>query len=92
MIDVKLSRPGLVVLADVHYPGWRLTVDGRPAVILRTNRLMSGAAVAAGSHRIVYIYEPLSVTLGCLLTLLGIAALAGLVAWARRSATAGGRR
>ncbi len=92
VIDVQLNRPGLVVLADVHYPGWRLTVDGRPAVILRTNRLMRGAAVAAGNHRLVYTYDPFSVKIGFFLTLLGIAALAGLVAWARRSVPPGDRR
>ena len=34
--------PGLVVLADVDYPGWRLSIDGRTARILRVNGLMRG--------------------------------------------------
>ena len=49
-----LKTPGLVVLADMYYPGWRLTVDGRPAEILRTNGAMRGALVGAGEHRLVY--------------------------------------
>ena len=29
----SLERPGLVILADTYYPGWRLTIDGKPAPI-----------------------------------------------------------
>ncbi|HEX8203587.1 MAG TPA: hypothetical protein VF590_24135, partial [Isosphaeraceae bacterium] len=60
-LEARLDRPGLVVLADVFYPGWTLTIDGHPAPILRANRLMRGAAVAAGTHRLVYTYRPDSV-------------------------------
>ena len=28
------TRPGLVVLSDVYYPDWRLSIDGRPACIV----------------------------------------------------------
>ena len=52
-----LRSPGLVVLADVFYPGWTLTVDGRPAEVLRTNRAMRGVALTAGTHRLVYRYR-----------------------------------
>ena len=45
-IDVSLRQPGIVILSDVFYPGWNLTIDGQPAEILRANRLMRGAAVA----------------------------------------------
>ena len=34
----SLDRPGLVILADTFYPGWRLTIDGRTAPIYRANR------------------------------------------------------
>ncbi len=41
----------MVILADVYYPGWELTIDGKPAPIYPVNRLMRGAAVTAGTHR-----------------------------------------
>ncbi len=56
-----------------YYPGWTLQIDGKSAPILRTNRLMRGAAVAAGTHRLVYRYDPLSFRLGGLVSLLSIA-------------------
>ena len=73
-----LDRPGLVILADVYYPGWTLTIDGRPAPILRANRLMRGAAVESGTHRLVYTYRPGSFRLGALISLGGLIAAAGL--------------
>ena len=78
-----LERPGLVILADTYYPGWNLTIDGQPAPIYRTNRLMRGAAVKAGRHALVYTYNPASVRIGAMLSIAGLIALAGLIPWAR---------
>ncbi len=58
MLEVSLDSPGLVVLADVDYPGWELAIDGKPAPIYRVNGVMRGAAVSAGRHRLVYTYAP----------------------------------
>jgi hypothetical protein len=77
-LEARLQRPGIVVLADVDYPGWTLEIDGRPAEILRTNRLMRGAAVTAGTHRLVYTYDPLSFRAGGVISLLSIALSLGL--------------
>jgi Bacterial membrane protein YfhO len=83
-LRAHLDRPGLVILADVFYPGWTLTIDGRPAPILRANRLMRGAAVGAGTHRLVYSYRPVSFRLGVLVSLGGLAAAAALGLRSRR--------
>ena len=84
-LDVTLERPGIVVLADVYYPGWSLTVDEKPTPILRANRMMRGAAVESGRHHLIYEYWPRSFTIGRLLSLLGFGALAALLAWSLRS-------
>ncbi len=78
VLDVTLDQPGLVVLADVYYPSWRLTIDGKPAPIYRTNRLMRGAAVTSGKHRLVYTYHPRSFKVGSWISTAGLAALAVL--------------
>jgi len=83
VLDARLARPGLVILADVFYPGWKLTIDGRPAPILRANRLMRGAAVAEGNHRLVYTYDPASFKIGAALSLGGLITLAALGVRAR---------
>jgi hypothetical protein len=80
-LEAALERPGIVVLADVFYPGWTLAIDGRPAAIYRANRMMLGAAVAAGRHRLDYSYRPASFRVGLVVSGLGLAALVGLVVW-----------
>jgi hypothetical protein len=75
-LDARLVRPGLVVLADIYYPGWRLTIDGAEAPIYRANRMMRGAAVRSGKHHLVYTYEPRSFLIGGRISSAGLAALA----------------
>ena len=74
VLEVNLESPGLVILADVYYPGWELTVDGKPAPVYRVNGLMRGAAVTKGSHRLVYTYAPRSFRAGLLVSIGGLAA------------------
>ena len=74
-LEVSLESPGLVILADVYYPGWELTIDGKPAPIYRVNRLMRGAAVPPGTHHLVYSYAPQSFRIGAVLSILGLGAL-----------------
>ncbi len=77
-IEADLERPGLVVLADVYYPGWSLTIDGKSAPIYQVNRLMRGAAVEAGNHHLVYTYSPRSFRMGRIVSLVGFGLLAAL--------------
>ena len=78
-LKATLKHPGIVVLSDILYPGWRLKIDGRPAPILRTNRMMRGAAVKAGEHTLVYVFDPLSFRIGITVTVLALLTLAVLL-------------
>ena len=71
-MTANLKSPGLVILADIYYPGWELTVDGVPTPVERVNRAMRGAFVSAGTHKLTYVYRPISVKLGAVLSALGI--------------------
>jgi hypothetical protein len=75
-LEASLESPGLVILADVYYPGWELAIDGKPAPIHVVNRLMRGAAVPAGTHRLVYSYAPRSFLVGRVVSILGLGVLA----------------
>jgi len=75
-LEVTLESPGLVILADVYYPGWSLTIDGKSAPIYQVNRLMRGAAVSPGAHRLVYSYTPRSFQVGRIVSVVGLCVLA----------------
>jgi len=88
-LDCNLASAGMVVLSDVYYPGWKLTVDGEPAPVYRANRLMRGAAVPAGTHKLVYTFEPMSFRIGLILSVVSIISAASLaVFFTARPATA----
>jgi hypothetical protein len=74
-IDANLASPGLVVLADIYYPGWELTIDGEKAPIYRVNRMMRGALAPSGKHHLVFTYRPLSFRVGLACTVAGLAIL-----------------
>jgi hypothetical protein len=74
-LTTTLEVPGMVILSDIDYPGWELAIDGRPAPIYRVNLAMRGAAVEAGTHRLVYSFRPRSFLIGRIVSLIGLAAL-----------------
>lgn len=66
-IDVQLVQPGLVVLADTFYPGWRAWVDDVPTPIYPANLLFRAVHVPAGRHRIRMRYASRAARYGVLL-------------------------
>jgi hypothetical protein len=91
-LETELSQPGYVVLVDSWDPGWRATVDGRPAPLLRANVAFRAVPVPAGRHVIEQRYRPRSVVLGLLISLVSLAVALTLGRSPGRSAGATGRR
>jgi Bacterial membrane protein YfhO len=71
------QRRSLLVLTDVHFPGWEVSVDGRPAKLERVDYLLRGVMVPAGRHTVEFRYVPASFRAGWILSILGLLALLG---------------
>ncbi len=73
LIKATVDKPGILVLAESAYPGWRVTVDGVEQRCLKLNYLFQGVELDKGNHQIKFSYRPkyfsvfLSVSLGSLL-------------------------
>ncbi len=81
---VDLNEASVLVLADLDYPGWSVTVDGHAAESLRIDNLFRGVRLESGSHRVAWSYQPRSVLIGAVIsvvTLLMLAALAHVRFW-----------
>ena len=80
------QSPGLLVLTDVHYPGWKATVDGREVPIERVDYLLRGVPIPAGTHEVEFRYEPASFRAGWIISAVSTLAvlIALLVGWRRR--------
>jgi hypothetical protein len=79
------SQRSLLVLSDVFYPGWKVTVDGHPAPVERVDYLLRGVPLAPGTHRVEFRYQPASFRAGWIVSLLAtLTVLAvALVGWRR---------
>jgi hypothetical protein len=93
-VEIEAQSPGvaLLVLSDTHFPGWRATVNGEPAEILRANGLYRAVRVGRGRQRVVFEYVPESLRVGGALSLGSLLSLSavGVVAWRRRRVARGG--
>lgn len=90
---VDLVRPGLLVLSEAYYPGWRAwrhTGRGLEELpVYRTNRIVRGVWLPAGRHEVWWRYEPASFRRGAVISLtawLLVAGAAGALRLGRRRA------
>lgn len=65
------DAPGVVVFSEVYADGWTVTVDGKPAELLRANHALRSVAVPAGTHTIAMTYAPHSLRIGLILSGIG---------------------
>lgn len=62
----------LAVFSEIYYPaGWNCYIDGKATEALRANYILRGVVVPAGSHKIEWKFEPVSVNRGNNLAMFG---------------------
>jgi hypothetical protein len=71
-VNVDDDRGGTLVLLDLAYPGWKVSIDGAPANPLVFEETFRAVDVRAGRHEVVWKYEPASATWGALISGLAI--------------------
>jgi hypothetical protein len=88
LVKATLGGNGLLVLADMWYPGWRAYVDGAEQPIYRVYHAFRGVYVPAGSHTVEFVYQPTAIASGAIVSVASLTALLVAV----RLATRGRRR
>ncbi|HEU0007199.1 MAG TPA: YfhO family protein, partial [Terriglobia bacterium] len=68
-IEAQVESEGFLVLSDVHYSGWKASVDGRPVKILQANAVFRGIPPGPGRHTIDFHFRPRSVYVGAVVSL-----------------------
>lgn len=59
---IESKKGGVVVFAEIYYPGWTATIDGQPAELGRVNYILRALNVKAGKHTVVLDFHPTSIS------------------------------
>lgn len=73
LVSVTAEKDGLLVLSDVHYPGWRAFVNNEETSILRVNGLVRGVLVRKGVSQVLFLYSPASFKAGAAASFVALA-------------------
>jgi len=84
-VDVYITRPAMLALTEIWYPGWEAFVDGEPAPLYRVNYLQRGIWLERGTHHVELVFLPRAWKVGAIISAFswGIIILA-VLGWAVR--------
>jgi hypothetical protein len=75
-IVLELDKPApagsMLVVSENYYPGWKATVDGKPAPLVRTDYSLMGVVLPAGARRVELTFSSAPYERGKMLTLFAL--------------------
>jgi hypothetical protein len=74
IVRCRLGEAGILVLSDTYYPGWRVTLDGRPGRVLRADYAFQGVPLGRGEHTVSFSYRPAPFRLGAAVSIIALCA------------------
>jgi len=85
LIETSNDGPGLLVMSDNYYPGWRAFIDGQRTAVLRANRTMRAVQIPSGDHVVSFEFLPQSFVIAGYVSIGGaVLVVAGLILSATR--------
>ncbi len=67
-VEVNLSAPGIIILSEIDYPGWKVSANGKTVENLRAFGLLRAVSLPRGTWAIVWEYSPMSVQIGLIIS------------------------
>jgi hypothetical protein len=68
-VTTDAPAPALLVLSEVYYPaGWKAFIDGAETEIYRTDYILRSVLIPAGTHEVVFSFDPPMYRAGWILT------------------------
>ena len=78
-LDATLPRAADIVLTDVHYPGWRASVNGRRQPIQTAFEVVRSVRGERGTNHAQFAYRPTAFLVGAFITLSAIGFIAAVL-------------
>ena len=70
--EIISDGPGLLVLSELAYPGWRAWIDGELTDVVVVEDLFRAVELGPGQHQVVFAYRPRSLFWGLGLLLIAL--------------------
>lgn len=70
-LSVTTNGPGLLVLSEIAYPGWRVFVDNTPTTLDVYQDLLRAVKLEVGTHEVKFVFQPVSFYIGLVLSMIG---------------------
>lgn len=84
VIEAITDAPGMLVLTDAFYPGWKASIDGKATEIYRANFHFRAVLLPPGSHTVEFTYQPSAFYAGIALFALLLIGGAALLIFSRK--------
>jgi len=75
VLQTESPPESFLVTSDIYYPGWQATIDGQPTPLYRTDYVLRGISLPAGSHKVRFEYHPQPFYTGMTVTILSLLTL-----------------
>ncbi|HKX31895.1 MAG TPA: YfhO family protein [Blastocatellia bacterium] len=83
VIETESDQAAVLVVSELHYPGWRAMMDGEKTQIHQTDYLLRGVFVEPGKHTVEMSYQAPGLRTGALVSLATLLLIGGLIVFTR---------
>lgn len=74
-IKTQTNKQAVLFLSDNYYPGWHAFIDEKETTIYRADYSFRSVIVPKGNHVVNFVYNPLSFTLGVIVSIFSFTAI-----------------
>ena len=68
-LSVRTEKNGILWLSEIWYPAWKAFVDGKETRMLRADYSFRAVEIAAGNHRVLFVYHSKAFAVGAIISL-----------------------
>ncbi len=79
VVKTSSNAPGLLVVSENYYPGWRAWMDGKSAPIYRADYVAMALFLPPGEHLFTLLYLPISLLAGLAISAISLAVIVALM-------------
>ncbi len=85
VIVVPAGLKGELVFSDTYFNGWRVYVDEEQRFLNRAGNVFRGVSVLEGDKKVVFVYKPVSFSIGLTITIISIVITFGFIFFTKKN-------